>query len=438
MFSEVRLTQTQTRTRHTRRREYTKMISTIVLIVIISSIVYQYFIIPFYLDIPYPCIRPIHAKPETQPECFFKDTYDESRAEFLRLAKLRNAEISSYPLGEGELQDYTIDFALFPGKSDSLVIQISGTHGTEGFAGSAIQRAILSNGFSKYPNPPTILMVHALNPFGMSQLRRVNENNVDLNRNAMLNPEEWVNVISKLDPNRAGYETISKFINPVGPPTFFGSLKNVVLALWTSYVNGYSIKKALVSGTYTNPKGIFFGGTSLQNSHGILALYLRSKDLFKKIKHLRIIDIHTGLGPMGEDSLLVMEDRNSPTYIALKKFDDSLPKEKRAFVVSASDATDGAGSGYDETYGTVPESFGKLFVNAKDDSIVLTQEFGTYQGVYVAFSMMYDNQAWHYARENRILAATMAKDAFNPNRRSFQTRVIQRGMILFDSIVQSM
>ena len=34
---------------------------------------------------------------------------------------------------------------------------------------------------------PTVILVHALNPVGMAQMRRVNEANVDLNRNCLLN-----------------------------------------------------------------------------------------------------------------------------------------------------------------------------------------------------------------------------------------------------------
>jgi hypothetical protein len=48
---------------------------------------------------------------------------------------------------------------------------------------------------------PTIVFVHALNPFGFKHHRRVNEDNVDLNRN-FLTAEEWVEV-KALDPNYA-------------------------------------------------------------------------------------------------------------------------------------------------------------------------------------------------------------------------------------------
>lgn len=56
-------------------------------------------------------------------------------------------------------------------KSDHLLIHISGTHGTEGYAGSAIQIKILQDILknpSKYigNDKPIIVLVHAMNPFG--------------------------------------------------------------------------------------------------------------------------------------------------------------------------------------------------------------------------------------------------------------------------------
>ena len=91
------------------------------------------------------------------------------------------------------LPDYTTDIAVLAGRGPGLVVHSSGVHGVEGFAGSGIQIAILSN-FSKTeaaeaqstdPDAPTIVLVHAVNPFGMAHFRRFNENNVDLNRNAL-------------------------------------------------------------------------------------------------------------------------------------------------------------------------------------------------------------------------------------------------------------
>jgi len=64
-----------------------------------------------------------------------------------------------------------------------LLLSTSGIHGVEGYPGSAIQlhimRDILEHG---PPEGVTVAFVHALNPWGMAWLRRVNENNAEIRR----------------------------------------------------------------------------------------------------------------------------------------------------------------------------------------------------------------------------------------------------------------
>jgi len=64
---------------------------------------------------------------------------------------------------------------------------MSGIHGIEGFAGSAVQLALLDKwNRGELDGKPTIVLVHVMNPFGMANWRRWNENSVDLNRNLLL------------------------------------------------------------------------------------------------------------------------------------------------------------------------------------------------------------------------------------------------------------
>lgn len=68
----------------------------------------------------------------------------------------------------------------------AVMVHISGTHGVEGHAGAAIQIAFLDKLLKKeieLPKNVSIVLVHALNPFGFLFNRRWNENGVDLNRN---------------------------------------------------------------------------------------------------------------------------------------------------------------------------------------------------------------------------------------------------------------
>ena len=99
------------------------------------------------------------------------------------------------------------------------VVHSSGTHGIEGYLGSAIQLRFLHELFLQHEKqlrtnivraPPTkntpvkkVLLIHAINPHGMRHHRHTNENNVDLNRN-VLSDELWA-VIRARDPNFVSY-----------------------------------------------------------------------------------------------------------------------------------------------------------------------------------------------------------------------------------------
>src|SRR3546814_3966776 len=63
------------------------------------------------------------------------------------------------------------------------LVSVSGTHGVEGFYGSMCQTAYLEHLQSRMRDHPVgIMMVHLINPWGTSWKRRVNEDNIDLNR----------------------------------------------------------------------------------------------------------------------------------------------------------------------------------------------------------------------------------------------------------------
>src|SRR3546814_9336896 len=71
-----------------------------------------------------------------------------------------------------------------PDDADVVLLSLSGTHGAEGFNGSAAQVHWLNlHGAEPLPKGVAMLFVHAVNPFGFAHMLRVNENNVDLNRN---------------------------------------------------------------------------------------------------------------------------------------------------------------------------------------------------------------------------------------------------------------
>lgn len=119
---------------------------------------------------------------------YFGANYFEARAKFRRAAEdagavLRVFEHPSQRSPDGER--LTIDVAQVGGReATGCLLLISGTHGVEGFAGSGCQVGFLRDSLHAALDRNTCaVIVHALNPYGFAWTRRVNEDNIDLNRN---------------------------------------------------------------------------------------------------------------------------------------------------------------------------------------------------------------------------------------------------------------
>src|SRR3546814_17702236 len=82
-----------------------------------------------------------------------------------------------------------------------------GTHGVEGFCVSGAQIGHFRYRlFEAMPAGTRAVMIHAINPYGFAWLRRVTEDNVDLNRNFQ--------DFSKPLPENRPYEEIHDFLIP--------------------------------------------------------------------------------------------------------------------------------------------------------------------------------------------------------------------------------
>src|SRR5262249_1020436 len=102
----------------------------------------------------------------------------------------------SFPIGvlspKGE--ELTIDvLESSRGNTDRLLLVSSGLHGVEGFFGSAIQLALLERWQRESRLPPNVrvLFLHGLNPYGFAWSRRVDSENIDPNRNFLLDDEQF-------------------------------------------------------------------------------------------------------------------------------------------------------------------------------------------------------------------------------------------------------
>lgn len=125
--------------------------------------------------------------PAWQP---FPSDYRQARLKLMNLLEkqtnsLEHEAIRHQALGVSGENLFTDIVWLGRKDAENVLFLISATHGVEGFAGSAIQHDVLQQLVqTTLPRQLAVVIIHALNAWGFSYQRRVNEDGVDLNRNA--------------------------------------------------------------------------------------------------------------------------------------------------------------------------------------------------------------------------------------------------------------
>jgi hypothetical protein len=132
-----------------------------------------------------------------------------------------------------------------------------------------------------------VVYVHALNPHGFSHVRRVTQENVDLNRN--------FHDFSKPLPDNTAYKEVQHLLLPdVWPPN------EANLQATMQYIATHGMPKlqaAVSQGQHHDPKGLFFGGQAPTWSNQTIRKVLKQHG--GTAQKLAWIDLHTGLGPSG-------------------------------------------------------------------------------------------------------------------------------------------
>ncbi|KAG7400573.1 hypothetical protein PHYBOEH_005096 [Phytophthora boehmeriae] len=366
-------------------------------------------------------------------ESHYSESYYQARALFRSRAEAAGAELFSLPLEHLASLDLTVDVAMLRGSSDRVLLHISGTHGVEGFAGSAIQAALLER-LAVTPATdklkPTVIFVHALNAFGFAQLRRFNEHNVDLNRN-WLTPEEFKERQTR-DPNRLGYMDVFDVLNP----TEFGGFVDSFWLKAPFYLvaKGFNaIKQATIAGNYRFPKTIFYGGAQLEPSLALLQKFLQEHVDFDTVAKFAMIDVHTGLGPAGVDTLML--GATSDMTLARQVFADGEYVDKVVFVHENENPVS---RGYDGVGGFTFDGVANLLsVQAKKNALLFCQEFGTVPGVFILKAMVEENAVYHHSPSpvSRLPYAQKLRDVFYLHQSSsWKSEVLRRGTDVYDRL----
>ncbi|HEY6877133.1 MAG TPA: DUF2817 domain-containing protein, partial [Polyangiales bacterium] len=144
----------------------------------------------------------------------FSPDYDSARARFREAARRARFTLSACPIGQRGPNgtELTIDFAQRgPIHASRVLVISSGLHGIEGYFGSAVQWTWLEQQTSTLSPGHRVVLIHALNPYGFAHRRRVNEDNVDLNRN-------FVRQGVAFEGAHPSYRALDPLLNPQQPP----------------------------------------------------------------------------------------------------------------------------------------------------------------------------------------------------------------------------
>ncbi|MGC6416993.1 MAG: DUF2817 domain-containing protein [Bradymonadia bacterium] len=353
---------------------------------------------------------------KTIDESWFSPDYKTARSRFIELVQEKGGQHSSLPIGARgpDNEALSVDIGFFGDPNPKRVLlHVSGTHGIEGFAGSAIQLAAISNDISTPPADSAVVFVHVLNPFGMAWMRRVNERNVDLNRNFLAPGTPYEGACT-------GYAAMAPILNPSSPPGFdFFLLRSGLKILRHGY---NALKQAITEGQYAYPKGLFYGGAELEEGPKVYLNWL--KTTFTDVESMCVIDVHTGLGQSGEDTLLIDAGQDDPAYQALAA---TFGERVAPWDADASVAY--------QINGGHPAGLTRALPQAQIDFI--TQEFGTIPAIRVLYALREENR-WHHWGSAHTSHKSKARllNAFRPDSRIWREAVLRRGLELLDGVHQ--
>jgi hypothetical protein len=309
------------------------------------------------------------------------------------------------------VDDLTID-VLWRGPKDAkrVLVVSSGLHGIEGYLGSAIQQTLFAEHMAQQdlPKDVAIVFLHALNPYGFTHLRRVNEDNIDLNRNFLGDGESFTG-----SPPR--YEDLDSFFNPKSAPR--APWTTFPRALWLIARHGLgSLKQTLPVGQYDFPKGLFFGGHAPSKTQQLLDEHLPTwLGHAEQVVH---VDFHTGLGPRATYKLFINREADDPAVGDVKRWFDN----------DVVEAWDPAATSY-TIRGGMGTWLAEHFPNARYDE--LTAEFGTRNVVHIVEALRSENRAHHWGTPGSAAsraASNRMMQAFAPIDGGWRRACVEQGV----------
>ncbi|MGH8688260.1 MAG: M14 family metallopeptidase [Burkholderiales bacterium] len=236
----------------------------------------------------------------------FSGTYAEARGRFVDAARAAGARVYEYrdPRQQGpQGEPLCLDVAIAgPENAERVLVAGSGTHGIEGYTGSAAQTAwLLGDGPRRLPKNTAMVFFHAHNPWGFAHKARGTEENVDLNRNFVDH--------ARPRPANPGYAEVHPIVTPEAwndatQAELFRRLDEL-----RARIGEKPFSTAFNGGQFSHADGIYFGGQREQWANTAFREAVTKH--VAHAKHAAIIDFHTGIGPWMEHIYLCFHPEGS-------------------------------------------------------------------------------------------------------------------------------
>ena len=308
-----------------------------------------------------------------------------------------------------------------PAARQILVIE-SGTHGVEGYTGSAIQLALFDRELPQLKSlDVTVMIIHAVNPYGFSWRRRGDEQNVDVNRN----------FVDFADANATRNEMFDRIAPHLVPEQWTEEnvrAGDVALESLRQSHGADAVSRAMRRGQYSHPGSVFYGGHGPAWSR--VTVERIAREYLLPADDILLLDVHTGLGSYGELQLLSIEPATGSLFEGLRRFFGPRLRSTADPASGAANATGNIFAGYARC--VPPERF-----------LGIALEFGTVDQARIQRALRAD--AWAYLGDDDPARATFREqsrhemfEAFCPADPAWRRLVVKEGVEVYRSALARM
>lgn len=369
---------------------------------------------------------------------YFPKNYQHSRGIFL--TGINNAEgpksIGQWVVPGKKDNDLVVDHAYFQPtqKTETLFVLTSGIHGSETYAGAAVQSMFIKEILPKIDRRSIgVFIAHAMNPYGFKHHQRCTEAGVNLNRNFSVSGENFKR------RNEASAQMCERFLErkPVA------SLKSALLQKMTlkdskPVFDGVTLDeliKGTAPGQFERPQDWEFGGFGPEPQ--TKAFTDKMSELMPKYKKIVVFDLHTGLGDRNRLHLLMDEPGKS---VDEKLFAELIkPETDNEFYTF----TPPEAEGFYPVHGALNSAFGEL-ASASQQVLALTMEYGTLghsqeDQLIGLNSFALAHQGHFHGFANPVLAEQIIRENFErsrPQDPAWEQAVIKSARGLFTNVFE--